>query len=338
MSQVHQFYIVNDDGVIVNNVSGDVVLDVEMPWLDSSQRVDKEKFGEQFKLKISPETNNDGLEEIRKLNNNDKIFNEWDNATSDAEREYIKNNSYRFNHGILLRPIRVVNNFAVMGNVNNKDDFGLGFKPMYIVSDKISNIGGRVYIGNSYNDFYFNIGLNLNRFEYVDDINEFSGVMYGTDVLLKQYFNKLWINGLLGFNLTDFKANYITSDNKIKKNPYGISWYSGFDTGYDFDLGNDFILTPIVGLSWQNYKVADVSDNEFYVRGGAELKYSFVTDGIKYEYGLDGSIASNGNLYSAVKVGFWSVTDEAGATLNVGMLKDDIDYNYQISLSAKMLF
>lgn len=333
------------DGEIIGNIFGNNSVIVNIDGLDSSTRTETEIIGNRFKLKIIRETNysvinngaNSALEKIRQSDPNDKLIKALDSATSTNEINNIISKSYRFNHGILLRPIRVTNNFTLMNGINDKSDFGLGFTPMYTISDKISNLGGRIYIGNNYNDFYLNFGLQLNRFEYSDDINDFSGFTYGADIKLKQYFEKLWFKGVGGINVTKFKANYI-SDNEIKDNPYGISWYTLLDGGYDFYIGNDFIISPFVGAGYQNYKVADVLDNDFYVRGGAGLKYSFITDGIKYEYGLDGAIASNGNLYSSAKVGFWSVTDEAGATLSVGILKDDFDYNYQLSLNAKMLF
>ena len=85
-------------------------------------------------------------------------------------------------------------------------------------------------------------------------------------------------------------------------------------------------------------KVADVYDEDFYIRSGAGLKYFFAIDGIKYEYELDGAIASNGSLFSTLKVGFWSITDEAGASLGVGVLNNDFGLNYQLLLNAKMLF
>lgn len=333
------------DGAIIGNIFGNNSVGVQISGLDSSVRTETEHIGNRFRLRIIRETNynvinggaNSALEKIRQSNPDDKLIKALDSATNTNEILDIASKSYRFNHRILLQPVRVINNFALMNGINDKSDFGLGFTPMYTVSDKISNLGGRVYIGNHYNDFYFNFGLKLNHFEYSDNINDFSGFTYGADIKLKQYFKKLWFNGIGGINVTKFKANYI-SNNEIKNNPYGMSWYGGIDTGYDFNISDDFSVSPFIGAIYQNYKVADVLDNDFYVRGGAGLKYSFVTDGIKYEYGLDGAIASNGNLYSSVKVGFWSITDEAGATLGVGMLQDDFDYNYQLSINAKMLF
>ena len=338
----------NYDGEVVGNIitNTDAIIDVWISGMDDSDRVGIEKMGTQFKLDLSRVINydiifgkeNTALERLRKSNPNDRLIRALDLAHNTNEINQIKNKSYRFNHNILLRPGHVVNDFALMDNIKHRVDYGLGIQPVYMMSDKISNMGGRIYIGNHYNDLYFSVGLNLNRFEYRDYVNDFSGFMYGTDIALKQYFNKLWVNGVGGINLTRFNANYITSNNEIKNNPFGLSWYMGVDTGYDFDIGNDFILTPFVGTAYQMNKVADVYDEDFYIRSGAGLKYFFAIDGIKYEYELDGAIASNGSLFSTLKVGFWSITDEAGASLGVGVLNNDFGLNYQLLLNAKMLF
>lgn len=338
---------INPDGEYITNIHGATDIDIQILGLGSAERIEKESLSvSNFMFKIVRETNyeivngeeNSVVEEIRTLDPDDSLVKALDSAADDKEINAVKHKSYRFNHGILLRPIRIINNFAMMDNINNKNDFGLGLKPSYIVSDKISVLGAHVYIGNHYKNLYVNAGLNLHRFSYNDDINEFSGFLYGADVGVKQFFDKLWINGVSGINMTRFDANYVSSNNKIKNNPDGLSWYMGFDSGYDFDIGSDFIVSPIVGIAYQNYHVADVSDTVFYVRAGADAKYSFVTDGVKYEYGLNTSVVSNGNLFAAIRFGFWSIIDEAGAVLSLGMLKDDIDYNYQLSVNAKMIF
>ena len=66
--------------------------------------------------------------------------------------------------------------------------------------------------------------------------------------------------------------------------------------------------------------------------------YFFVVDGVKYEYSAMAAYGTNGDLMANFKVGFTSVTDEAGMSLNAAVLKDDFDYHYKISLNAKVLF
>ncbi len=340
---------VNSNGEFIQNVSGAQSVIVEIENLDDYERT---QLGSGYYLSIVRENNyeiidnnentantdNALLNEIRESDPNDRLISALDYARNAATINKIKNKSYRFNHDILLRPLRVINNFSLMDNVHNKYDLGAGIKPTYTVSDKISGIGTLLYLNNRYNDFYYNLGISLNYFKYHDDINEFSGMMYGFDIGAKQYFNNLWINGSVGLNLTKFDANYIMSGNKIENNPYGISWHLGTDIGYDFNITNGFVINPFVGMLYQNYHVVDVSDNDFYVRAGMDARYSFAVDGIKYEYGITGAVNSNLDFLTSLKFGFWSITDMAGATVNIGMLHDDTDYHYQLSVDAKMVF
>ena len=246
---------INYDGEYINNVSGAEAVNVQIEGLDGSSRSDKELVGGQFKLTIVRNTDynvsnngeNSVLEKIKESDPDDKLIKALNSAENTNQINRIKHKSYRFNHDILLRPLRVINNFASINNITSKTDTGIGAVPVYIVSDNMRNIGGRVYFGNHYNDLYFNIGLLLNRFEYRDSINDFSGFMYGTDFQVKQYFDKLWLNGIGGINFTKFNADYVSS-NKIKHNPYGVSWYTGLDSGYDFNIGSDFILSPFFGI------------------------------------------------------------------------------------------
>ena len=110
------------------------------------------------------------------------------------------------------------------------------------------------------------------------------------------------------------------------------------DTGYDFNVFEGFVVVPIVGIVWQNAKVADVADTEFYVRGGGEGKYAFITDGIKYEYSLESFVGTNGNFSTGIKIGFWSVEDEGGVDLGINAFKDEFDWRYKFSLTGKILF
>ena len=70
-------------------------------------------------------------------------------------------------------------------------------------------------------------------------------------------------------------------------------------------------------MYYQHYGVTDVSDKGLDVHGGIDVKYSFDIDGIKYEYLLTGALMTHGDFYSGIKVGFWSVADEAGMSFDV---------------------
>ena len=90
---------------------------------------------------------------------------------------------------MLMRPIKVINNFSMFNQLENNDDLGFGAHASYIMSDTTNNFGGRIYVGNKIEDLYLNIGFNFNSFSYEDNINDFSGRSYGLDIRAKQSFN-----------------------------------------------------------------------------------------------------------------------------------------------------
>jgi hypothetical protein len=238
---------------------------------------------------------------------------------------------------LLLVP-KVITEFSLIDTIQDESDDIIGLRPFYIFSDTINDYGGHFYVGNNYGDLYLKLGFNFHSFSYEDDLNNFSGQSYGLDIKLKQKFNSLWLSGITGFSFTKFDADYIVADGILKHNPTGISGYGKIDFGYDFNIDSYFILSPFAGLRYQYLTVTDVSDKFFDMHAGTEVKYSFSVDSIKYEYSFSGALTTNGDFYSGIKVGFWSVPDKLGVSLDVAVLKNDIDYNYKISADARMAF
>ena len=346
--------IINDassvtSGTIINHTSGGSTMNVIITDLDRMYKPELVFSGSDIILHIVRETNyglifddvdseENALDIIRGRHPNDRLLAALDGADNIDEINRLKGMSYRFNHGILLRPLKMLNKFSSMNLLRNESDSGVGMEPFYIASDKIDAIGGRVYVGYNEDGLYFNAGFSLSRFNYGDDLNEFSGIVYGFDIKSKQTINNFWLGESLGVSITDFRADYVSTNGGIKDNPLGWSLYGDVSAGYDFMIDKDITFAPIVGFAYQPYKVADVSDRDSYFHGGADIKYSFSMDGIKYEYAADLAIGTNGDIFANAKIGFTSITDSAGVSFNAGILKDDFDYYYRFSLDAKYLF
>ena len=333
---------VHNGDVVTHAVSGDVV-NVEILGLDGLYRANLDWVGGQWVINNVRETDYDKiessvLEKIRGGNSGTKLLNALDTATNWQEINRIKNLSYQFNHRILLRPVKMINNFTLIDMINDETDSGAGISASYVFSNSIKNYGGRICVGKRYENIYFNAGLTLNTFSYGDSLNEFSGLTYGIDIKSKQNFDKFWFREVLGASLIKFHAKYVTDENEIKSNPLGFSLFGAIDTGYDFNVYENIVVAPIAGLGWQSAKVADADETDFYARGGGAVKYSFVTDGIKYEYALESSIGNNANFSTSIKAGFWSVVDEAGVVLDATIFKDEFDWRYKFGLTGKILF
>lgn len=343
---------VNSGVVITHTVSNDTI-NVIIPNLDKMYKTELRVLNGGIGLYIVRETDysvifedsedaeekrNSALEQIRQNHPDDKLLRALDKARDIDEINRLKNLSYRFNHGILLRPVKMLSKFSLVNFFKRENVSGIGIEPYYVMSDTTDAVGLHVYSGYKFDNLYFDAGLNFGKFDYSDDLNEFSGMFYGFDINSKQIFDKLWLGESFELSLTSFKADYISDDGDIKKNPMALSWYGDIAVGYDFDMKHDIVISPVVGLTYQSYKVADVSDTDFYLHGGADAKYFFVVDGIRYEYSVSGAVGTNGDLFANFGIGFVSVTDNFGVSLNAGILKDDFDWYYKFSLNAKMLF
>jgi len=347
--------IINDvdtdiSGNVINNISsGQNYLTVQIRNGDDLYSAQLEQSGSGLVLNVARTTDynlvfNNGnpsysvLEKIRNKHPNDKLIKALDAAENIEQIYNIKNNSYRFNHGILLRPVKLINSFALFDGIEEHKDVVLGITPFYIGSDSVNNFGGRVYIGDNYDNLYLNLGFSFNSFSYEDNLNDFSGLSYGLDIRAKQKINNFWLFETAGFTIANFNADYVSDDNELKDNPSSFSGYGKFDAGYDFELDSDLTLSPFIGVSYTQDKVISVSEKDLNLHGGTDIKYNFITDGIKYEYSLSGALMTGGDFYSEIKIGFWSVVDKVGVSFDAAVFKDNFDYNYKLSVNAKMEF
>ena len=274
------------------------------------------------------------LENIRANNQNDKMLAVMDRASTMHEINSIMNSSYHFNPMVLMNPVKTINRSMLL----SMQDFNSGADVDFILSSKLNNYGGHVYLSDKYDDLSVKIGINLNSFSYSDNTNEFDGFSYGIDLRAKQYFEKIWIDGLLGLNRINFNADNIYVNGNISSNPNGMSGYARFNLGYDYTKISEIIISPFVGFIFQRSSVMDFADADINLHTGIIAKYDFITDGIKYEYGANLSMDEKAYCNFGVNAGFVSVMDNAGAFIMINTFKDEFATNYKFSLNAKILF
>jgi hypothetical protein len=277
------------------------------------------------------------LENIRLNHPDDKMLSAMDSALTMTEINSVMNSSYHFNPIILMNPVKTLNRAVLIDFLSEAND-GVGADVDYMFSNKINNYGGRVYVANKYNDLFFKIGLNFNRFSYSDNFNDFDGIAYGLDVRAKQYIKSFWLDGILGINRSVFNADNIYVNGDISDNPKGMSEYARISIGYDIKRVSDFVLSPFAGLMFQKSDIMGLSDSDINLHTGITGKYNFVMDGIKYEYGASVATDEKANWNLETKVGFMSVEDNAGAYFGIGAFCDEFGTNYKLSINGKMYF
>ena len=336
----------SNNGEKLEHVSSSDVVNVSVRDADNLYTVDFTAMGGDLFLNLARETDytkifRDSrgafLENIRLNHPNDKMLLAMDKAATMQELNSVMNSSYHFNQKILMNPIKTLNR-AVLIDSSSKIKTGIGADIDYIMSDKIDVYGGHIYVAERYEDLYFKIGVNLNRFSYSDDLNEFDGFVYGLDVCGRQYFDNFWLDGLIGANRTNFNADDVYVNNGNTNNPKGISEYMRLSAGYDYTQISDFVISPFVGLLFQNVKVLGISDKDTNLYAGLNGKYSVIMDGIKYEYGAVIGSDEKADFNIGANVGFLSVVDGAGAHIEINAFQNEFGINYKFSINAKVQF
>jgi hypothetical protein len=278
------------------------------------------------------------LGNVRLQNPNDKLLMAMDRAYNMDELQGVMNSSYRFNSKILKRPIDVINDFIMIGNYFDDFVYGLKLTPGYIMSSNISNYDVRGDIGFSVSEVDIDFGIYLNNFNYKNELNDFSGDVYGADLKIRKSLYNFWVNGIGGLSFIKYKADNIYVDNDIKNNPSGYLLYGGFSGGYDYKIQDDIIISPFVGTEFKKFNVLNFSNTDLNIVGGGNIKYTFDIDSMKYEYSAGGAINSSGDIFVNFKIDFLSTADGAGAAIKFDVLKNEYGINYKPSITGKIVF
>lgn len=343
---INNSYTVNSGEAIKNIPSGS---SIEVKFLDEDKlhKPSVVSNENEFILKVVRETDyekifNDNrglmLQKIRSASPNDKLLAKMDRASNMVELQRVMNSSYRFNPAVLMRPIGIINDFSSLDALFY-DRHDTGIKPFWIMSEYINDFGARLYVNIIDNDnFVLNIGGRVNKFDYQNYVDDFSGFTYGADINSVKKIDKFLIKSYAGFNLISFNADYIYINNEIKSNPFGYSLYGGIDGFYNYELMKDLFLIPFIGMLIERYSVLNFSDNDIDLRAGLGAQYDFTLDGIKYKYATFIGGKTDTDLFGIVKIGFESVTDKAGISLDFGVYETDDALNYQASINANIYF
>ena len=171
-----------------------------------------------------------------------------------------------------------------------------------------------------------------------NEVDDYKGTAYGLDIKSKIDISNFWIKNILGFNVVNFKTGDMFVENDIKNNPSGHSVYGTFDVGHDYNVFEDLVLSPFAGIAFQSASILNTTDSNFDVRGGGNVKYGFVMDGLKYEYAIGGAINTNNDIFGMFKIGFLSVSDNAGISFGADIFKNEYGLNYKLSINGKIEF
>ena len=274
------------------------------------------------------------------LGNNNKLLSAMNKANNMTELNAVMNASYRFNNKILLKPLNIINKFNFINIYENDKTNKIGFSPIYIGGDKISGVGGNLYLSGNYENNYFSLNLYANKFTYQDSYEDFGGLTFGGDVKIQTYINdNYWARVISGFAFTKYNTGNIYHNGNIEKDPIGKSVYLLADIGKDFNIVENLTISPFGGVNLNNVSVLNNKDMNFDLRAGADIKYSFVMDDIKYKYSAMFGLDSSRDLFGKINIGFDAIQDKAGASLSFDIIDNsDFGLNYKFGINANIEF
>ena len=332
---------------ILSNVSGDGILDVYVPGLDSLQTAGTVRMDDSIYLYIKRETDYQkilGNSQGRFINSfrsssNQRMINAMDRAGSMSDLQDIINRSVSLNPINLMRPIRAFNNFEINSFKHFYNSTASGVESTYITSSAVDLHMGKVYVSADFDNLHFVLSGYIGELETVDDINEFSGVLYGGN--LRAYFDdkSLWIDSTVGFTMSSFKTDAIFTNHGSVYNPDGISVYGVLDSGINFDINDRFYISPMVGIGAEYEKVLHQSDSYIFLRAGGIVGFHLESISIKYDYQLFANVETDGTKNIGTQMDVWSVSDFMGGNISYMLGENEVfGVMHKISANIKFMF
>ncbi len=276
------------------------------------------------------------LNMVRTENPNSDFINALDNATSFDSVYSIMARSVKLNPVLLMNPIRIFNNFE-MANISVSGT-GISASPIYLSSSGLDlmafNVNGSVVLGDN-----LKVGLAayIGEFDFIDDINEYGGVIYGANIRLDYSYGILFVRGVVGTTEMRSDVGIVFSNDEIVHNPNGLSVYGATDVGINC-VYNKFVVSPFIRVGADYAAVLDDNDTDGFIGIGGDFMYDAGGTDIDYKYGMRVGADSRGLFSAAVRMNVMSIADRAGGDISIGIIYDDefgLNYNFRMGANLK---
>ncbi len=279
------------------------------------------------------------LNDLRRDSPNDKLLTAMDNAPDINTINSIMRDSVRLHPVKLMAPVRRVNMSDALGGWRYSDASDIDSAADIMFSDDM--VIGRAGIsmtGAVANNLYAAVGGYIGTFAVSDDINDFTGNMYGANMML--HFDDGIIVGNLsgGLARADFDAGPVFDGSVPVNNPSGISGYAGMDIGTYLYREYDLTIIPFAGVITNYASVLNDNDIVALANVGLELNLSEYDFDILYDYGLRGSVLTDGAYHVGVYAKFLSPDDDIGARISMDLVHDEIGFGYKMAVLVNLSF
>ena len=335
------------DKPLLSNISGEGTVNINVSEQNPLYRVSSYiKNNELFVtlvretdyLRILGDNKGSFLNNLRETNPNDKLLSVLDAAESIDDINKIMARSIRLNPINLMDSVVVFNSFVINDFSKNLDGFVI--TPLFVYSDDF-------YISGVTVDAAYRIADKLTigatgyaaESEFVNDMDEYNSVLYGGNVRI-EYIDKLLLARMMfGMTQSDFDIGAVFDGISTVVDPSGSSLYSVADFGFNFNVGDNFRISPFVRAGFDSIKIIGCSDKNVFTGIGTDISLNAGIYDIEYKYGLNFSAYTNGTVNAAFRIGVISIADKAGGNIDVGLVLNEFgEYSYKVSAGVNFKF
>lgn len=260
-------------------------------------------------------------------------------ATNDIDEfDKVLSQSARFNPDVLHMIPRL--RHAMDMNRLYDTNSGVAFRPWGIMSSDFWGYGADFGVTWSKQDkFALSVTGRAGRVEYENNIEAFDALMYGANLYARYLFDYgVVLDMSFGAMKTDFDiGNVLYSGNKFYS-PSTLSGYGMANVGYKIDIVNDLDFMPFVGVGAEAYKTENIDSGNIDVRAGVEILYGYNIFGVLYNYALNMTVDTNGDIGATGRVGFWANADMLGGDIAFSVVRVMDVTAYEMSVNAKFWF
>jgi hypothetical protein len=255
-----------------------------------------------------------------------------------AELKSVLDESVLLNPMNLMKPVKAFEIFesASFRGMYKSDD--LGFEMIRIMSDASAMYGAKISSTIDVGVSAITAAAYFSTFENSDDLNEFSGMLYGGNVHSLYSGKSLWIDVGAGFTISEFQTEGVFDGENIVRNPTGVSFYGTGDSGLKFEIFDGFHISPFAGVGAQYAGIMNQSEKEFFGRAGSAVWFSTEMSGIKSDYMLSVTAHSNDVYAAEIRARFFSAPDMIGGGFAYGIIRDDNGISHKISMNIGLEF
>jgi hypothetical protein len=278
------------------------------------------------------------INSLRANNKHSDFMYALDSAVDKDDLYSVMSESVLFNPDVLYRPLQIINTMNMrlfddcVENTISANAFGIISDELYVYG---ADINLATEIGDNFNIIF---GMQIAHLDYLSDLDEFSGMIYGLNLSTNYLFNNnFFVNLKSGVSVTQFDISAVMYNDNIQTEPSALFGYTVFDTGYKLQF-DSFSVSPVVGIGIQLYDLSGIKYSDCMGRVGVISEYKYTISDLEYLYGASFVADTNGAVSVSGRIGFMSYTDMIGGTLDVSVTDIQDTVSYKISANAKFLF